>query len=153
MKIHPQPSQLNGIITLVLTAQFIGDLTDANDQALIQAYGDPLVDLAGQFTNGQPVSPFVFNTTVPTLSVGLTTMMQSKTIRFMTQLPAAPANVSRHAGVGSNPWEPQPLDIITPNPSMAAGIYAAAIQARIQAVMAALRAKTAPIVTLPDTTV
>ena len=153
MKIHPQPAQLNGIISLVLTAQFVGDSTDANDQALIQAYGDPVVDLGGSFTNGQAVGPFTFNTTAPSVPVGLTTQMQSKEIRFMTQLPQVqPGPHGLRGGLGA-PSEARPLDIITPNPSLAATVYTASVQARIASVMAALRAKTAPLVTLPDATV
>ena len=140
MNIHPSVTHLNGIVTVALAAQFTGALTDADDRARISSYGDPLVNLGGSFSDGDP-TPFTLVTGSTEVWVPLTTRMQDRAIRFMTQLPAGEGVVG-------------PLDVITSDPVKAAGVYVPAIQARIAGIMASLRAKTpAKLATLSDSTV
>lgn len=145
MKIHPQVTHANGIVTVLITPQFIGDPTDQDDRDRITAYGDPLINMGGSFSDGAP-TPFTFATAAPEVWAKLTTEMQGKAVRFMTQLPLAVAG--QPAPVAG------PLDIITSDPVKAATTYVTALQARIATAMGALRLKTpAKLATLPDTTV
>ncbi len=145
MKFHPVVVSLNGVVTVQLQAQFIGDSTDATDKTYIQGYGDPQVNLAGNFSDGATPTPFTFATASQSQYVGLTTAMQGQTARFMTQLP--PAQPGQPLPVAG------PLDVITANPAKAAQVWTEAIQARCAAAMVALRALPAPLSTLSDTTI
>lgn len=51
MKIHPVVQHLNGAVTVALQASFVGDNTDTTDKQRIGAYGDPLVNLVGTFSD------------------------------------------------------------------------------------------------------
>ena len=146
MKIHPQVTHLNGVITVTLVPQFVQEATDADDAARISAYGDPQVNLGGSFSDGATPTPFTFVTGYLEVWVGLMTGMQYRAARFMTQLPTPQAG---------DPIPAQgPLDVITNDPVKAATLYASSIQARILAVMTTLRAKTpAKLTTLPDLTI
>jgi hypothetical protein len=59
MKVHTIVSQANGIISVTLQAMFIGDSTDATDKALMAAFGDPEVNIAGSFTDPNNTSVHV----------------------------------------------------------------------------------------------
>lgn len=156
MKVTPILGQANGIITVTFTASFVGDPTDASDQSKIAAFGDPLVDLVGTFTDPSN-SQFSFVFPVSQLYVGITTQMQNFGARFMTQLPVAPpigTPYNPYAPTSSwNPMAPMsnacgsrpqltqgPLDCITSNPSQAASVWISQIESRIATSMAALRA-------------
>ena len=71
MRVHPAVQHLNGAVTVTLQASFIGDVTDATDKQRIGAYGDPLVNLGGQFVG--PSIPAVGTITV----AGLPTLGQT----------------------------------------------------------------------------
>lgn len=145
MKIHPEVTHLNGIVSVSLKAQFLGDATDADDRARMSAYGAPLINLGGQFSGvGDPAPVYV--TGAPEVWVKLDTELSGKVTRFMTRLPDA---------VAGQPTPVQgPLDVITPDPVAAATAYVTAIQARIASAMGVLRLKTpVKLSSLPDTTV
>jgi hypothetical protein len=134
-------TQANGIISIRLTANFVGDHTDATDKALIAAYGDPQISLVGNgvFTAPLPGSspPTNFSFTFPTTEyyVGITTKMSSKTIRFMQSLPGVPPidDPNRPA--------PQqgPLDCITVYPAFALEAWYTAMVNAITTALTALR--------------
>jgi hypothetical protein len=132
MKLHTVITQANGIISLIIQPSFVGDLTDANDKALIAAFGDPQVNIAGQFTDPNNIH-FTFQFPTSELYVGITTQLSSQTAQFMLALPSGPPN------------QPAPIQgslaCITPNPSEAAVAWQAVIVTRIQNAMAALRAQ------------
>lgn len=157
MNIHPVVTQANGIISMSIEAQFIGDSTDASDKALIQAYGDPKINLAGTFTDSAASLVFAFPATE--LYVGLTTQMQNYTARFMLSLPPqSPYPPNGPFPPGNCPpnfyWQwnqPQgnrqpglgPLDCITTNPTTAVTFwFNTIVTSRIVPVMTALRAMT-----------
>lgn len=146
MKIHPQVTHLNGVITVTLVPQFVQESTDADDAARISAYGEPRVNLGGSFSDGAIPTPFTFTTGHLEVWAGLMTSMPYRAARFMTQLPTPVA--------GEAIPVQGPLDVITNDPVKAATVYATAIQARVAAVMTALRTKTpAKLTTLSDLTV
>lgn len=145
MKIHPVVSEQNGIVSVQMQAQFIGDSTDVGDKQRIGAFGDPQVNLAGQMVDAQQTS-FVISFPTTELYVGLTTQMLTYTARFMNALPPAvlPGQPAPAQG---------PLDCITTDPQHAATLWASTVQTRAQMAMTTLRAASAPITTLPDSTV
>lgn len=116
MKINAVVSQSNGIISITLQALFVGDQTDSTDKAKIAAFGDPVVNIAGNFVDpNNPSFTFAFPTTE--LWVGVTTQMSSYTARFMEALPG-PGNPNQPAPIQG------PLDCVTINPSEAATAWA-----------------------------
>ena len=116
MKINAVVSQSNGIISVTLQALFVGDPTDATDKAKIAAFGDPVVQIAGNFSDpNNPTFTFQFPTTE--LWVGITTQLSSYTARFMESLPG-PQNPNQPAPIQG------PLDCVTINPSEAATAWA-----------------------------
>jgi hypothetical protein len=131
MKVHTIVSQANGIISVTLQAMFIGDSTDATDKALMAAFGDPEVNIAGSFTDPNNTS-FTFQMPTTEKFVGVTTQLSAQTARFMLALPAS-----------SNPNQPSPiqgpLDVITANPSAAAQAWQTVIVGRIRQAMQTLR--------------
>jgi hypothetical protein len=134
MKINPVVTQANGIIQLRIQATFVGDMTDPTDKALIGAFGDPEVNIAGSFTDpNNTVFTFQFPTTQS--YVGITTQLSSQVIQFMTALPGP-----------QNPNQPAPIqgamDCITTNPSEAATAYFNVVVSGIRSAMATLRAQT-----------
>jgi hypothetical protein len=134
MKVQAVVTQANGIISMQIQALFVGDMTDATDKALIAAFGDPEVNIAGTFTDpNNPAFTFQFPTTQN--YVGITTQLSSQTARFMLALPQA-----------QNPNQPAPIqgpmDCITTNPSEAAVAWFNVIVAGIRQSMMALRAQT-----------
>jgi hypothetical protein len=132
MKVHTVVTQANGIISLVIQPSFVGDMTDANDKALIAAFGDPQVNIAGSFTDPSNTA-FTFQFPTSELYVGVTTQLSSQVAQFMLALPSGPPNQS--APVQG------PMSCITPNPSEAATAWQAVVVTRIQAAMAALRSQ------------
>jgi hypothetical protein len=143
MKILAAVQQLNGIVTVTMEAQFIGDSTDATDQQRIAAYGDPQVNLSGMFTDPTNTA-FTFSFPATQLFVGITTQMSSFPARFMTALPP-----------GTLPWNPNPvqgqLDCLTTNPVRAATVWAAAMDTAIATALTTLRALTpAALTSLPS---
>lgn len=145
MLITPTVSQINGIVSINFTASFVGDATDATDKQRILAYGDPLIDLAGTFTDPND-NTFSFNTGLSTYPVGLTTVANTKVTRFFKTAPTTP--------VGQAPYVQQPLDVITSDPVRAATLYNTLIGNRITTAIATLRALTPPQLTsLPTKTV
>jgi hypothetical protein len=116
MQVKAIVSQSNGIISVTLQALFVGDQTDASDKAKIAAFGDPVVNIAGNFVD--PNNPsFIFAFPLTELWVGITTQMSSYTARFMEALPG-PVNPNQPAPIQG------PLDCITVNPSEAAQAWA-----------------------------
>ena len=116
MQVKAIVSQSNGIISVQLQALFVGDQTDMSDKQKIAAFGDPVVNMAGNFADpSNPTFTFQFPTTE--LWVGITTQMSSVIARFMEALPS---NV--------NPNQPTPvqgpMDCVTINPSEAATAWA-----------------------------
>jgi hypothetical protein len=143
MKIHTVVTQANGIISLVIQPSFVGDMPDGNDKALIAAYGDPQVNIAGSFTDPND-NTFTFQFPTTELYVGITTQLSSQVAQFMLALPSGPPN------------QPAPnqgaLSCITPNPSRAATVWQTVIVSRITQAMQALRAKSL-VPSIPDVTV
>ncbi len=162
MKVHPIVIQQNGIVSVTMQAQFVGDPTDATDKQRIQAYGDPQVNLGGLFTDPANTA-FSFTFPASELFVGITTQMNGFTARFMDALPSdsttiPPVNGAFVPGqwMGAPGQTPQqgPLDCITSGPIEAATVWAAAIQTRVSAAMTTLRATNpAALTSLPDLTV
>ena len=144
MTIHPTVSELGGIVSVQLAALFTGANTDTTDRQLIQGYGDPQVNLAGLFTDPNQTS-FTFTFPVNEQYVGITTQMPGYTVRFMTALP--PVSFGQPQPLQG------PLDCITTDPNHAATVWAATMQTRVAAAMVALRSKTVPLTSLPDSTV
>lgn len=143
MRIHTVVGQNNGIISLILQAQFVGDLTDANDKSLIAAFGDPQVNIAGSFTDpSDSTFTFLFPTTEN--YVGITTQLSSQVAQFMLALPSGPPNqAAPNQGA---------MSCITPNPSRAATVWQTVVVSRITQAMQALRSKTL-VPSIPDVTV
>ena len=111
MQINPIVTQANGIISIQLQALFVGGPTDQSDKQKIAAFGDPVVNMAGSFTDpNNPSFTFAFPQTE--LWVGITTQMSSYTVRFMEALPGQ-QNPNMPAPVQG------PLDCVTINPSEA----------------------------------
>jgi hypothetical protein len=158
MKVTSVLTQANGIIKVQMIASFVGDSTDAGDQARIAAFGDPLVNLSGVFTD--PNNPqFSFTFPDSQFFVGITTMMQNFPARFMIQLPVEPFPGEHFNPFGlSQSWNPfapgicrndhfphlrqGALDSVNTNPSEAASVWIAQIETRITTAMTALRALT-----------
>ncbi len=143
MKVTPTVTQANGIIQIKLQATFVGDPTDSNDKALIAAFGDPQVNLAGTFQDpNNPAFTFLFPTT--DLIVGITTQMQNNPARFMMALPGP-----------QNPNQPAPIqgamDCVTQNPSEACEAYYNVMIQRITQSMNILRQKMLVPTLLPAT--
>lgn len=145
MIVHPVVTHQNSIVSLQMTAKFTGDVTDADDQKRIAAYGDPLINMGGTFVD--PLDPtFTFNTASSDYYVKMTTEMSSKAIRFFKALP--------QTAQGQTTAQLSALDVITTDPVRAAGIYNEQVGNRIQAAMVSLRALTpVALTTLPDKTV
>jgi hypothetical protein len=143
MKLHTVITQANGIVSLVIQPSFVGDMTDANDKALIAAFGDPEVNIAGSFTDPSNTS-FTFQFPTTENYVGITTQLSSQVASFTVALPSGP------------PYQSAPIQgammCITPNPSEAAQVWVSVVESRIQQAMMALRSKTL-LPTIPDITV
>jgi hypothetical protein len=148
MKIHAVVGQSNGVISVTLQALFVGDPTDASDKAKIAAFGDPVVNIAGNFADPQNPS-FTFQFPLTEMWVGITTQLSSQTARFMEALPGT-VNPNQPAPIQG------PLDCITTNPSEAATAWANVLMAagtgRIAQAMMQLRTNVL-VPTIPDTTV
>lgn len=137
MRVTTVITQANGIISVVLQPAFVGDMTDANDKALIAAFGDPQVNIAGNFTDPNNMS-FTFQFPTTENYVGVTTQLSSQTARFMLALPSGPPNMA--APIQG------PMDCITPNPSEAAQAWQQVIvglgpSSRVGQAMQALRSQ------------
>jgi hypothetical protein len=131
VKVQAVVTQANGIISVAIQCLFVGDMTDAQDKALIAAFGDPEINIAGSFTDpNNPAFTFLFPTTQ--LYVGITTQLSSQGARFMLALPQ-----------GQNPNQPAPIqgsmDCVTTNPSEAAVAWFNVMVQQIRQVMLALR--------------
>lgn len=146
MQLVPQVTHLDGIVTVAVACNFAGNPLDSDDRARIQAYGDPLVNLAGTFTD--PLDPnFFFQTAATEHYVKLTTEMSGFPGRFMVQPPKARPG-ERSSFISG------PLDVITSDPVRAATIWAAAVQERCNTVIVNLRQKTpVKLTSLPTRTV
>jgi hypothetical protein len=146
MKIHTITTQANGIISVVLQPTFVGDQTDSNDKALIAAYGDPQINIAGTFTD--PNNPsFVFQFPVSENFVGLTTQLSSQVAQFMLALPTT-VNPNQYVQAPVQ----GPMACITPNPSQAATVWQSVVVSKIASALMALRSKTL-VPSIPDITV
>jgi hypothetical protein len=145
MRIHAATQQLNGIVSVTMSAKFMGDSTDTTDKQRILAYGDPLVNLVGLFTDPSNTG-FQFSFPATEFFVGLTTQMQGYTANFMEALPTANIPGQPCATLG-------PLECITANPNEAATVWATTIQARAAAAMTTLRALPAQITPIADATI
>jgi hypothetical protein len=148
MKLHAIVQQANGIISVTIQATFVGDPTDQMDKQKIAAFGDPQVNVAGNFVDpSNPSFTFMFPTTE--MYVGITTQLANVTARFMEALPQA-----------INPNQPAPiqgpLDCVTVNPSEAATAWANVLMmagtGRIAQAMAQLRGNML-VMPIPDTTI
>lgn len=125
-----------------MQASYTGDSTDATDKQRIAAYGDPKVNLGGNYVD-PALTSFTFNMMASEYWKGITSEMGLCTARFMTQLPSP-----QH---GQPIPKQGPLDCITSDPVHAATVWAAAVQADCGTTMAALRAVIPPqLSTLPD---
>lgn len=146
MQLVPQVTHLEGIVTVAMDLRFVGNALDSDDQARIQAYGDPLVNLAGTFTD--PTDPnFFFTTAAGEHWVKLTQEMRGFPGRFMVIVPKPRPGERATFSTG-------PLDVITSDPVRAAGIWATIIQDRCNTVISALRLKTpVKLTSLPTRTV
>jgi hypothetical protein len=146
MQLVPIVTHLDGIVTVAMDLRFVGNTLDSDDQARVQAYGDPLVNLAGTFTD--PADPtFFFSTAANELWVKMTQEMRGFPGRFMVVMPnPRPGERATFA--------PGPLDVITIDPVRAAGLWATAIQDRCNTAISALRLKTpVKLTSLPTRTV
>jgi hypothetical protein len=148
MRLNAIVSQANGIISVTIQALFVGDPTDATDKAKIAAFGDPVVQIAGNFSD--PSNPsFTFQFPLTELWVGITTQLSSQTARFMEALPS-PQNPNQPAPIQG------PLDCVTQNPSEAATAWANILMmpgtGRIAQAMMELRSMML-VPTIPSTTV
>jgi hypothetical protein len=148
MQIRANTSQANGVISVTLTALFVGDPTDQSDKQKIAAFGDPVVNIAGTFVD--PMNPsFTFAFPTTEMWVGVTTQLSSQTVRFMEALPSI-VNPNQPAPIQG------PLDCVTINPSEAAVAWAnimmAPVSGRIAQAMQQLRSNTV-VPTIPPTTV
>ena len=123
--------QIKEMIILTLQPAFTGDPTDGNDKALIAAFGDPKVNIAGSFVDPNNTS-FTFQFATTENYVGITTQLSTQQARFMLALPAPTAP-------NCPPPTQGPMDCITPNPSEAAEAWQAVMISRISAAMATLR--------------
>jgi len=137
MQVKAIVSQSNGVISVTLQALFVGSPQDASDKSKIAAFGDPVVNIAGNFTDpNNPAFTFAFPTTE--MWVGITTQMSSYTAQFMEALPG-PQNPNQPAPIQG------PLDCVTINPSEAAQAWANILMmpgsGRIAQSMAILRAQ------------
>jgi hypothetical protein len=143
MKIHTVVTQASGAIIVTIQPSFVGDMTDANDKALIAAFGDPQVNIAGTFVDPNNTD-FTFQFPTTENYVGVTTQLSSQQAIFMLALPSGPPNM------------PAPIQsamaCITPNPSEAATAWQSVVVTRISAALSALRSKTL-VPTIPDVTV
>jgi len=143
MQVHTVVTQANGIISVVLQPAFVGDMTDANDKALIAAFGDPEVNIAGQFTDPNNTG-FTFQFPTTENYVGVTTQLSTQTAQFTLALPSGPPN------------QPAPIQgpmmCITPNPSEAAVAWQAVVVSRISLAFASLRSKTL-VPSIPNVTI
>src|SRR5208337_643838 len=134
MRVTPTVSQANGIIKIKLQATFVGDPTDANDKALIAAFGDPPVNMAGTFSDpNNPAFTFLFPTT--DLFLGITTQMGSVFVCFMLALPA-PQNPNQPATIQGE------LECNTMRTSEGCEAYYAVMLQRITQTKSILRQKT-----------
>jgi hypothetical protein len=145
MKIHTVVTQANGIISLVIQPSFVGDMTDGNDKALIAAFGDPQVNIAGSYTDtGGSPPPFFFQFPTSEMYVGITTQLSSQVAQFTLALPSGPPN------------QPAPIQgpmmCITPNPSLAAQVWQTTVVSRITQAFASLRNQTL-VPSIPNVTV
>jgi hypothetical protein len=148
MKLTAIVSQANGIVSVTIQPTFVGDPTDAADKAKIAAFGDPVVNIAGNFSD--PNNPsFTFQFPLTELWVGVTTQLSSNTARFMEALPSQ-VNPNQPAPIQG------PLDCITTNPSEAAQAWAnvlmAPVSGRVAQAMMQLR-NNMLVPTIPSTTV
>ncbi len=131
---------------MTIQPSFVGDSTDATDKALIAAFGDPQVNIAGNFTDPSS-SGFSFQFPITENYVGVTTQLSSQPATFTLALPTV---------VNPNQYSQAPIQgqmtCITTNPSEAATAWQTIIVSRISAALAALRAKTL-VPTISDVTV
>jgi hypothetical protein len=172
MQVQPSVTQVNGIVTVTMKAAFVGDPTDATDQQRITAYGDPIVNLGGLFTDPNDAS-FKFTFPAQQKFVGITTAMANYPVRFMTALPLVPPSGTQwNPYVPTNPFRTSSeewgstfpggipatqqgaLDCVVTDPVRAATIWATAIDTQIQAAVAILRTKTpVQLTSLPNATI
>jgi hypothetical protein len=134
MLIHTIIGQNQGIISVTVQCSFNGQPSpqqDAIDKSKISAFGDPPINIAGNFTDPNN-NQFTFQFPTTELWVGVTTQLSSQTARFYVALPATTVP-------GQCPPVQGPLDCITPNPSEAADAWVDVIQSRISQAMLALR--------------
>ena len=148
MKVHAIVTQANGIISIQLQCLFVGDPTDTSDKQKIAAFGDPQINIAGNFND--PNNPsFTFAFPLTEQWVGITTQLSSFIVRFMEALPG-PQNPNIPAPIQG------PLDCVTNNPSEAcqawANIMMTAGTGRIAQAMAILLSQVV-VPTISDTTV
>jgi hypothetical protein len=134
MQITPTVTQAQGVISVKIACIFTGQIQDSSDKALISGLGDPVINIAGTFTDpSNSVFTFAFPTTQ--LYVGITTQLSSQVANFMLALPS-PANPNQPSPVQG------PMDCVTTNPSEAAEAWYAIMCTAISNAMTTLRAKT-----------
>ncbi len=154
MLISNRVTQANGIISVVLTATFVGDSTDPTDKQKIAAFGDPIINLAGRLLTDPNNMSFTFGFQADVVNVGLTTTMQNFTARFLTGLPpktppppGQPVNPSWqevHHEEREGPSTLGPLDCVVATEAAqneAATAWVAIVVARIVSAMTILRAQ------------
>src|SRR5271170_2405995 len=157
MRVSNSITSSNGVILVTMTATFAGDPTDPSDKQKIMAFGDPIVNMSGRVLTDPNNPSFVFGFTSDQLNVGITTMMQNYTARFLTGLPPVPSPPTGQPQV-PNWFEHNrrrerdeqgiatlgPLDCIVASEaaqSEAAQAWINIMVSRIQAVVAILRAQ------------
>lgn len=136
MLVHAIVGQNNGFITVTIQCSFNGQPSpqqDAIDTQKIGAFGDPKINIGGNFTDPNN-NQFTFQFPETENWVGITTELSSVQARFYVALPATTAPGQQVPVQGA-------MDCITPNPSEAATAWVSVITSRIVQAMLALRLK------------
>lgn len=134
MLVHTVIGQNNGVISVKIQCTFNNQPSQQQDQLdrqKIAAFGDPVVNIAGSFTDPSN-NQFTFQFPTTELFLGVTTQLGSQQANFYIALPPP-------TSPGQQPPTQGPLDCITPNPSEAAEAWVAVVTNRIQQAMQSLR--------------
>ena len=129
MKLHPVLDINDGVISVRLFPQFVGDLTDSTDRMLLSTYGDPLVNMGGTIVEDLGAGATGVTFKMPDVWVSLTTQMNEKIVTFSTS-----ASSSLNG----------PLNVVVTSPTTpvkAAMVYTTVLQNRCKDAILLLRTK------------